>query len=256
MSATETSNQECPPATEAPKKFPLYIVYSSWSLSRIEELFDDYDQHDGIGPMRIDRFRGEETNRTICLLKPELYQNLVAAGFTQRRYNFDFSIAEFKLREHNYPREGESRNLFVPLSHKLDANESRRQLENKLLELCKFGVLNEGDYKVTIRLTSRHENNHTGSAFLIFKREVHLDQIAVAKIVLHDTWWYDSSDESYELAQCFWAKEHKNANRPLPKAPTRPMIKSVPQPRKKVLTPSTPVTNAWAKPLVSKEKDV
>jgi len=241
-SSNDSYESSCP--------YVLAIIYSNWPLSTINEFLASSDSSDGYGLLKIDYRKGKETNRTICLMSSKFYQQLLAEGYNKRRYNFDFAVSQYQLRQHNYPSEGESSNLFVPLPKEMLASECRRYLEEKLSEMCSFGLLNDDDYKLNIPTSSRQSDLHKGSAFLTFKKEVNVDVIASVKILLHDSVW-NMETEQKELAQCYWAKDRKKEKVSKPKTVVQ-KLPPVQVPTKTVYTPvvSESVDNAWKKPLL------
>lgn len=195
------------------REYKVAVIYSGWSLSTIEDKLYNYGSSSDFGMCRVDRYKGEETNRTICLMKTSFYEKLMSAGYNKRKYGEDFCCTEYKLREHNFPKFGESNNLFLSLPKDLSASECRVQLERKLNEISSFGIFNLEDMKLNLPTKSRENDIHNGSVFITFKREMRIELIALIKILLHDTWWYsessnpDSVPEKRMICQCYWARE-------------------------------------------------
>ena len=200
---------------ESVKSYELVVAYSSWGLPTIRELFEsqvddfgeeDYSKH--VGPMRVDRVKNAETNRTICLISRRLYDEMVRTGHNRRAPGVDFSFNKYVVRQHNFPKTGESDQLFVPLPPNLTATECRTQLEEKLDSIHQLGVVAQQTVKVTIPLKSRDRDEHKGLAFVVFGKEADLQDRTVVKLMLHDTWWY-GKDNWEGLAKCYWAKDRE-----------------------------------------------
>ena len=86
--------------------YKVVVIYSGWSLSTIEDKLWNFGSNTDFGMCRVDRYKGEETNRTICLMKKSFYDKLVNMGYNKRKYGEDFCCSEYKLREHNFPKLG------------------------------------------------------------------------------------------------------------------------------------------------------
>ena len=196
--------------------YVVAVVFSQWPLGQICAFLEDEVGacQEQIGFMRIDRFKGKETNRTILLLERSLYEAADARGLTRHQRGTNFKIAEYELREHNYPKDGYTRNFYIPLPENLQADEGRAQLQNKLDVLVKFGVFSEDQApRLKIPLESRETGKHRGQAFVTFARDTPNDAIALSRVLLHDTRLY-TGDEEFDRMCCFWAKESKRKNSP------------------------------------------
>lgn len=198
--------------TDTPVKttYVVAVAFSRWPLGQLcqfleERLFVTQDQ---IGVMRIDRFKGKETNRTILLLTRSVFDQASERGYTQQQQGLDFKLAEYELRDHNLPKEGYTRNFFVPLPNSLSGDEARDQLQNKLDVLCRFGMFTDKP-RLKIPLKSRETGEHRGQAYVTFSHQTPVTTTALARVLLHDTRLYTKQDdtEDFERMQCFWAKE-------------------------------------------------
>lgn len=262
--------------------YAVAIVFSQWKLGRLCAFLEDElgARQEQIGFMRIDRFKGRETNRTILLLERSLFDAAAARGFTRQQRGLDFKMTEYELREHNFPKEGYTRNFYIPLPEGLVEDEARAQLQNKLDVLVDFGVFSkEQAPRLKIPLKSRETGEHRGQAFVTFSRETADDPIALARILLHDTRLYTGAgDEDWQRMRCFWAKEKQQRSpkgtpkkakgqgpkrgplkKGLKKAPAKKgLIKTKAAPKKPVappvvIKPLAPGENQWNKPLVQSD---
>jgi hypothetical protein len=199
------------------KPYAVVMVFSSWKLQDLINFFEkelkaDQDQ---IGLMHIDRVKDrnngkwKETNRTIMLVSRQLYEDAEKAGLTSDNRDLDFKMTEYHVREHNFPKEGYSKNFFVQLPENISDTDALDQLENKVSILCKFGLFTEENKpRVKIPLKSRETGAHQNKAFITFSRATPLPDIALARVLLNQTRLYLTDDgEKYELMECYWAKE-------------------------------------------------
>lgn len=193
--------------TDSPKSYKLAVIYSNWALPAIAD-FINSESETGYGPMKIDRNKGMETNRTLCLFTENLFNSMMNK-YGKRDQNLDFVMSEYKLRDHNFPRQGEVNNLFIPLPTQLTATECHQQLEQKLDGLYQMNVVQVTNVKLHIPLKSREHDKHNGLAFLTFSNTT-LNDVAVVKLMLNDTWWTNEADTEWStLMKCYWAKERK-----------------------------------------------
>lgn len=170
----------------------LYIIYSRRSIQDITSHLLQHGSEDDIGPSRIVFYKGNETNRTMIVLSPALYEQV------KDNRNHDFSIVPYQLRDYDKAPNNE-RSLFLPLPKELKQSECRQILMGLLDTMARFGFFKEGDYKVNIPLYTRTSDAHKGLAFIHFEKEVPQDSIAYAKAFLH----------GYENIKCFWSTREK-----------------------------------------------
>ena len=214
--------------TETLQTYAAVVVFSGWRLEYIVKFLEEElgAQEDQIGLMRIDRTKGEETNRTIMLVKRSLFDDAVAKGFDKHQRDQDFKMTEYEIRDHNKPREGFSKNFFIPIAKNLTTQSFTDQVENKLDILTAFGLFNSKTRPyVKVPLVSRESGDHRGRGFVTFPRNSDLNVVALARVLLNDTRLYTSEDE-HHLMGCFWAKEQthkgkKQKQRPKTGKPTK-----------------------------------
>ena len=281
--STEGNTQNSEPASESTPQeetpYAVVVVFSRWTLGQLgsflqEELGVTPEQ---VGFMRIDRHDNKETNRTILLVEREVLDAARRRGFTEPKRGLDFRMCEYELREHNYPREGYTTNLFIRLPESLSENFARRQLEDR------FDILNTFGFKLTptlaIPLKSRESAEHWNKLYVTFPRGTSQKEIALARVLLHDTRLYLQEDsDKVERMNCSWAWDNKSKqqNKSQTKAPSKGQAKgktpskqqskgkqsgktqkTVPPKTGPVKTDPVPVRslapgeNQWAKPLVS-----
>ena len=204
----------------------VVMIYSNWSLASIEEKLYEYTA-DEFSMCRVVRFKGEETDRTLCLMRVTLLNRLIDEGFDRRRRELDFSCAELRLGVYNFPKSGESKNLFISLPKDLSSSECRSQLSQKLDNFTKFGLCSAEDMKLNLIVSSRDSNTHSGTAFITFKKETPVEIIACVKILLHDSWLLTSTGERHSLLQCYWARERPVGDKSYNKNEKNPHIQTV-----------------------------
>ena len=191
--------------------YVVVMVFSRWSLRKIcDYLAEKVDaKEDQIGLIRIDRGRdGNESNRTIILLKHELFERCKSYGYTESQRDIDFRISVYEVKEHNLPKEGYSRNFYIPLPKEISGENATHQIQNKINILIKCGMFPNSVPRLKIPIESRETGNHRGRAFVTFSRNTNVKTLALARICLHDTRLYTSED-NFGFMKCFWAKEIK-----------------------------------------------
>lgn len=190
--------------------YVVAVAFSRWPLGQLCEFLEDKLSvtPEQIGVMRIDRFKGKETNRTILLLHRSLFDKIRTLGYGEEQDSLDFKLTECELKDHNRPKSGFTRNFFIPLPESLTADETRSQLQHKLDVLCNFGMFTDTEKpRLKIPLKSRETGEHRGQAYVTFNHETLTDTIALARVLLHDTRLYTGSEENFERMRCFWARE-------------------------------------------------
>lgn len=190
--------------TESPpvKNYAVAIIFSELSLSTIkDQLHDKFGATaEDIGVLRvvrkfISRGRYAETNRTIILVKRAIFDEMIM--------DRDFKVSEYKLKDYNYPRKGYSSNFYIRLPENMTVDEAREQLDFKIRVCQSFG-LQIGSYSINIPLKSRDAGIHKGVAYITFKKDCPLDDIALTQILIHHTKLY--VDDTSHLMDCMWAK--------------------------------------------------
>jgi hypothetical protein len=201
--------------TDNATTYAVVVVFSKWPLRQLCAFLEDElgASQDQIGLMRIDRSKGQETNRTIMLVKRELLTTAEKKGFTEHKKGVDFQMSEYGVREFNKPQKGYTRNFFIPLPEKVTFTDATAQLENKLDIFCKFGMFEKNKPRLNIPLASRETEKHSGHAFVTFSRETKNDEIVLARILLNDTRIYTNETE-YELMKCLWARDRTHPSTP------------------------------------------
>lgn len=221
----------------------VFIIFCSWTIPEIEDhLSAVADSDDQIGSIRIDYFKSGQTNRTIVVMKPHLYQKLQSKSVS------GFFIEPYVVRDHWFPHEkdGEVFNFFIPLPTSLNTAACREGLKIKLLELVSFGILeSENDYDISIPVADREATQHTNRAYVEFGSNVDRNAIVMARCVItYSRWSYKNihvDEDNKDLVKCYYkkdsppsrgrfqSKDHPqryqiNKGKSSPKAPVRPRV--------------------------------
>jgi hypothetical protein len=191
---------------------PVFMIFSQWTIPEIEDhIFSAADSDDQIGMIRIDYFKGEQTDRTIVVMDPSLYHKLHSNRVS------GFSITPYDVRPHWFPQEkvGETFNFFVPLPSSLSTAACREGLRVKLEELVRFGMFeSESDYGIFIPVADREGTEHTNRAYIEFDSKVDHDAIVMARCVLsYSKWSYKNShvdDTNNVLVKCYYKKDNRS----------------------------------------------
>jgi len=199
--------------------FPVYLINSKWSLERIDTFLKGYgnsdDEDGGVGFLRIvyDK-NGQETPRNIAILEKYVYDNLCKDGYNQRQYGKGVHIAPYNLLASNFPTEGKTTSLFIPVPNELCNDDDRvlNSINEKLKHLSLWNILPEDSWSVSAPLKSREKGVINGGCFVSFKRDVSLDARAMTRVLLTDTYWPESPDDDNDerpIFRCFWARARK-----------------------------------------------
>ena len=194
----------------------VYVIHSRSPLSVV---IDEIKQHipedliqnqtNLIGPCRIVFSRGQETDRTICVFNCKIFEEMKKKGLSANRMWSDFKVVPFRLRDSIMPQAGQ-RHLFMILPSQLTITDVRKQLVNSLKILSDFGIVKPNSYEILIPFKSRESDDHVGKCFIIWSNGISGRDIAITRIVLHDSRWVDSEGYPIEGRQglkcCFWAR--------------------------------------------------
>lgn len=190
--------------------FPVYMIYSDWSLPQLDTFLAKYGN---VGFLRIVYDNdGKETNRTIAVLPETAYDALCSDGYDHRQYGRGIKISQFLLNESNFPGEGRNKTLFVPVPKDLGGDDSQviSAIVDKLKHLAEWNIIPADSWSVNVPLKSREKGGVRSGCFISFKREVVLDRIAMARVLLTDTYWPEENAEAERpVFRCFWARDRK-----------------------------------------------
>lgn len=205
----------------------LCIVFSSAPLTAIyNAVAEAVGNDDSVGYARIvfDR-NGKETNRTLVLVSANTWRQLENAGLADEGESIRF--APYKILEGNLPKETQSDSLclLVPESFQKQPvfAEVDKIIAEKLEHLALWGILPSNSWKVSVTLTSREKGEVGKRCFISFDDTVSLEQRAIVRLLLNDTYWASEDDsvneelagkvdidlDSPPILKCFWAFPQK-----------------------------------------------
>lgn len=179
-----------------------FVVFSPKPVIEIEEWILDEAKSIGlnessVGSLRVDTYHGKETNRTICLFDRKIYDKMVEDGYghgDEKSRDKDFSVAVYELKNFLYPKEFETRELFVSIPFEIAPQSCADQLNELMHEIVKFGILSKiDDYWIRIpvyrssRDSRKTDLQHKKACFIFFKDSVTEDQIANVRAIIHDS---------------------------------------------------------------------
>lgn len=212
------AQEQCaaPAAVPSASTFPVYLIYSKWSLLQLDNFLKDFGD---VGFLRIVYDNdGKETDRTIAILPDTAYDALCEDGYGDakqgnRSYGRGFRVTPYLLRDSSYPGEGRTKTLFVPVPKTLGTDDSQviAAVVDKLKHLAEWGIVEDNSWSVNVPLKSREKGGVRSGCFVSFKRDVAIDQIAMVRTLLTDTYWPEQSDtEERAVFRCFWARDRKD----------------------------------------------
>jgi hypothetical protein len=212
--ANTTENAGAASTVDAVPDFNVYLIHSGKSLVSIDSFLTEYGD---VGFLRVVyESDGKETNRTIAILPTSSYDALVKDGYGRSQYGKDFVITVFELKPNNYPGEGRTKTLFVPVPKELGSNDETvvGTVSDKLKHLADWDIIPQDSWSVKVPLKSREIGGVRGGCFVSFKRDVSIHRIAMVRVLLTDTYWPEHGDDERLVFRCFWARDRK------PRAPS------------------------------------
>jgi len=201
---------------EEEKVFPVFLIHSKWSLDRIDNFLNTFGE---VGFLRIVYDgNGNETDRNIAILSESAYEKLCDEGYDKRQYGKGLVISRYSLRDNNFPGDGKTSTLFVPVPKTLSADDDGviKIVTNKLKSLSAWDIIPEDSWSVTAPLRSREKGVIRGGCFISFKKNVSLSARAMVRVLITDTYWPESESENDNntklenpIFHCFWSRARK-----------------------------------------------
>lgn len=193
-------------------EYPVYIIYSSWSLKEIKAFLNRY----GHSVLRVEWQQQHETNRTIALLSKDTYQKLVDAGYgTKTKGGVDFSVKPYVLSHRDRPKEeggpgvNKSLTVIIPLKLTSEPQMVKDILRKKMELVTSWGLVASGDWDIKVPLKSRVTGQTSGKCYIQFTHKVFNSTIGFIRIIINDTYWsLDDGDPSIntDYFRCYWSK--------------------------------------------------
>lgn len=203
----------------------VYMVYSKWTVSRIDTFLGKYGEV-GFARVVYDN-NGKETNHTIVVIDDSIYEQLCEEGFhvgnlaqnnapteddvpKKRNFSKGLKISRFSVNENNYPADGFTKNLFIPVPKFItDDTEVIEEIGKKLDHLSQWNIVPDKSWNINVPVKSREKGGINGGCFVSFGPNVDLDHIVLVKILLNDTYWDNREDHEDEMFKIFWARDRK-----------------------------------------------
>ncbi len=116
----------------------IYIIYSSYSIEKLLNFLNGYMQGGVCLTKIVKDVFFNETNKTIVVMKPELYQLLIQNGYGVTRFEIDFKIKKYKFNENILAPLDKSTNLFIPIIKQTTETVVNTIINQKLEQLANF----------------------------------------------------------------------------------------------------------------------
>ena len=189
------------------EQFNIYIIYSSYSIETMLKFLDSFMPNAvGLTKIIMDSLLNE-TNKTIVVMKPELYDLLIENGYGVTRFEIDFKIKKYKFNENILPPLDKSSNLFIPIIKQTTETVVNTVINKKLDLLAEFNIIPKNSWRIKCPLNSRENGFIKLGCFIFFKSEISLYTIGVVKFLLNNTHWDINGENKYDnTIKCYWAK--------------------------------------------------
>lgn len=209
------------------------LVYSNWTVQKISDFLEDFlDAKMGdVGLVKIERFRVKsfqnststqnlstqnsqntykDSNRTLLLMKRELFERAITAGLNFAQPNLDFRITEFVLDAKHLPYEGFTSNLYMVIPKTLGLSDAEALIGEKLKMCVTFGLLQETQYSLRTPLKSRITGEHRGFMVCAFTEEVPVNVRALIRALLHDSYLFiNPQNNTITYLPTLWTRKNK-----------------------------------------------
>jgi len=195
--------------------FPVYMVYSKWSLPKLDSFLDDYG---GAGFLRVVFGKEDkETDRTIAIFSDQTRDLLKSAGFfdsnrDDRSYGQPLRISPFLLNQNSFPGEGRNKTLFIPVPKELGALDTwvTDSITEKLNFFTEWDIIPHKSWTLNVPLKSRELGGVRGGCFVTFKKDIDLQRLAMVRVLLTDTYWPENQQTKERLVfHCYWARDRE-----------------------------------------------
>ena len=185
----------------------IFIIYSSWSIETMLKFLNGF-MPDAVCMTKIMLDASlNETNKTIIVMKPELYYLLIQQGYGVTRFEIDFKIKKYKFNDLILQPQDKSSNLFIPIIKPTTESVVISIINQKLELLADFNVIPKKSWRLKCPLNSRETGFVKLGCFIFFKPEIFPYTIGIVKFLLNNTHWDDAAGNKYDnIIKCHWAK--------------------------------------------------
>lgn len=190
------------------EEFSIYIIYSSLSIEAMLNFLNGFMPNAVCLTKIIYDAYFNETNKTIVVMKPELYELLLENGYGVTRFEIDFKIKKYKFNENILAPLDKSSNLFIPIIKKTSESVVNAIVNKKLESLADFNIIPKNSWRLKCPINSREDGCVKLGCFIFFKSEISEYNIGVVKFLLNNTYWDAEGENKYDnTIKCYWAKK-------------------------------------------------
>lgn len=189
------------------ENYPIYIIYSSWSIETLMNFLNGFMQNAVCLTKIIYDSSYNETNKTIVVMKSQLYDMLIQQGYGVTRFEIDFKIKRYTFNDNILPSPDKSSNLFIPIIKKTTEAVVNTIINQKLEHLAEFDIIPKNSWRIKCPINSRENGFIKLGCFIFFKNEISTYNIGVVKFLLNNTYWDLNGENKYDnTVKCYWAK--------------------------------------------------
>lgn len=169
------------------------VVFSNWNINRIFDFLKGY-----IGATDRDLFyyriifkhvegKALETNKTLFLLNREILDRGIDLNDNVKKEGLDFRIEEYPVDFKDLPLVGHDSNHFISFPKDIPLEEIENIISTRMKLFCSLGLLDRGDYSMTIPLETRFGTKHKGYCKVFYSDAVPFQIRAYIKLILNDS---------------------------------------------------------------------
>lgn len=214
------------------KIYPVFLLHCKWSIHNLDKFLSKYGT---VGTLRIVYTNNRvETNRTIAILSDDVFQKLQNEGYDVRSPDRELTISRFELRESCFPTQDRNSTLFIPVPNSLILQDDfvHEEINAKLKHLAHWNIIPDDSWTLRVPLKSREKGEIKSGCFIKFNDDVHINDIAVARILMTDTYWgTEIEDEEPPVFKCFWARNKIQKSQPTTLTVTKILERPIEQPK-------------------------
>jgi len=195
----------------------LAIIFSNWTLEKIFNFLKDYlnakDGEIALGNVERQKIGKEmkDTNRTLILMKESLFDRAMEEKLNMKQPNLDFLIADFIMGAKYFPLKSQSSDFYIKIPD-LPLSDIEILIQEKMSVFIRYGLINNGDYKLIIPLKSRITGQHRNFAIIKFQDNVDISTRSYIKALINNSLLYFNGKVLHYLP-VFWTKNHLLSNK-------------------------------------------
>lgn len=198
-------------------QYSVFVVFCKQSVPYIKQIVEDETGYQ-VDFARVIYKQNVATNGTLIVCPREAYNILCKKQYNVKKRR-ELFIDEYRVAPSCYPEDPNERRLFVPFPNPAKAlsdAELGQIISAQMDFLLKSKILPVASFKLAIPLeTARNGFSVKNGCYITFADSVSLEQIAITRMLLNDTYWPETITINGALAvfHCYWMVSYDSNGR-------------------------------------------